>query len=164
MRCIETIPACLCPLPSYSINYNMRCIETMVQARLLMVGQDKLQHEMYWNLITFPTALESTLDKLQHEMYWNSNNLSFMLLISSDKLQHEMYWNSATLNYVNTRFSINYNMRCIETTIHIFVSIIFFMINYNMRCIETVRARQGSCCHGDKLQHEMYWNCLGSWG
>ena len=33
------------------INYNMRCIETKKQLLIRRYHYDKLQHEMYWNLI-----------------------------------------------------------------------------------------------------------------
>ena len=79
-------------------------------------------------------------DKLQHEMYWNAVVYFLEIFAERDKLQHEMYWNSATLNYVNTRFSINYNMRCIETGYAAAGRNGRKSINYNMRCIETSRA------------------------
>ena len=38
-----------------------------------------------------------------------------------DKLQHEMYWNDTTHKFLYTPQSINYNMRCIETVVTLFV-------------------------------------------
>ena len=75
------------------INYNMRCIET-----LLRQGHGGMQ-----------------LDKLQHEMYWNSayDGISYARYV--DKLQHEMYWNSDRVLSWQRGEMINYNMRCIET-------------------------------------------------
>ena len=50
---------------------------------------------------------------------------------------------------------INYNMRCIETTFSETTSILY-PINYNMRCIETRIGTQPCAVLPDKLQHEMY--------
>ena len=54
----------------------------------------------------------------------------------SDKLQHEMYWNIHAWNLSRNLFLINYNMRCIEITMH----------------------HRHAKSNSDKLQHEMYWN------
>ena len=72
----------------------MRCIETRLSCHYEIFYNDKLQHEMYWNLFSFCFNPLAVWDKLQHEMYWN---LSSTLLIPPNSL-------------------INYNMRCIETT------------------------------------------------
>ena len=50
---------------------------------------------------------------------------------------------------------INYNMRCIETSIPIIICNLL-SINYNMRCIETHHSRRFLKFSVDKLQHEMY--------
>ena len=53
-------------------------------------------------------------------------------------------------------FTINYNMRCIETCIAGMERSICPVINYNMRCIETDISVLVLSCFLDKLQHEMY--------
>ena len=76
------------------INYNMRCIETSLYDQLIYEGfTDKLQHEMYWNLVTVAADAGAATDKLQHEMYWNLNKKTTKAVAAE----------------------INYNMRCIET-------------------------------------------------
>ena len=47
MRCIETIVKGACVVPCGMINYNMRCIETNHKEVLDLDKMDKLQHEMY---------------------------------------------------------------------------------------------------------------------
>ena len=54
-------------------------------------------------------------DKLQHEMYWNILALMSGVVIKTDKLQHEMYWNVSVIVIDTVANLINYNMRCIET-------------------------------------------------
>ena len=100
--------------PAWMINYNMRCIETASH-------QDR-------------TATND--DKLQHEMYWNYREIKPFKSHSFDKLQHEMYWNYTCTSVKNNRIKINYNMRCIETTLSEISEVLMI----------------------DKLQHEMYWN------
>ena len=56
------------------INYNMRCIETLISRLPALQQQDKLQHEMYWNIICMMKILWKSIDKLQHEMYWNGES------------------------------------------------------------------------------------------
>ena len=56
-----------------------------------------------------------------------------------DKLQHEMYWNLINFFQETTVQSINYNMRCIETSYPEVPEKKIDMINYNMRCIETMQ-------------------------
>ena len=81
---------------------------------------DKLQHEMYWNNVSTSLTSPVAWDKLQHEMYWNPWADIAASLWEDDKLQHEMYWNINGSKKLDTYFSINYNMRCIE--IRLFLS------------------------------------------
>ena len=53
------------------INYNMRCIETILPHSFYFPNHDKLQHEMYWNSLDEAEVQVIAPDKLQHEMYWN---------------------------------------------------------------------------------------------
>ena len=55
----------------------------------------------------------------------------------TDKLQHEMYWNYLYDGLPEFVIKINYNMRCIETSLCLYAMLERFRINYNMRCIET---------------------------
>ena len=77
----------------YEINYNMRCIETLSILLKFIFINDKLQHEMYWNLKNGIPFCIKHFDKLQHEMYWNQQNIVRFFINITDKLQHEMYWN-----------------------------------------------------------------------
>ena len=74
---------------------------------------DKLQHEMYLNILTVPIVLFPAGDKLQHEMYLNATNLFFNVATSTDKLQHEMYLNDSGYADKLIKIMINFNMRCI---------------------------------------------------
>ena len=72
----------------------MRCIETRIYDTFeVFSDSDKLQHEMYWNLIRRTEERDLLTDKLQHEMYWNPYSLDGAMVDLADKLQHEMYWN-----------------------------------------------------------------------
>ena len=47
MRCIETVLVIRVKSPEQKINYNMRCIETVALWAVKVLLGDKLQHEMY---------------------------------------------------------------------------------------------------------------------
>ena len=74
-------------------------------------------------------------------MYWNGLIQSGLSAVSTDKLQHEMYWNALGADYSAVQYLINYNMRCIETTVKLLIACTAKVINYNMRCIETKKSR-----------------------
>ena len=72
MRCIETSVDLDISIHLNSINYNMRCIETVAYLAPVFSDGDKLQHEMYWNNGMVSSLIRFSFDKLQHEMYWNN--------------------------------------------------------------------------------------------
>ena len=50
MRCIEILLDVNEDVAGHMINYNMRCIEILKFKLLFEFQRDKLQHEMYWNI------------------------------------------------------------------------------------------------------------------
>ena len=69
-----------------------------------------------------------------------------------------MYWNIRKTGSYNKPMTINYNMRCIETTFKAsFENICEDKLQHEMYWNQTKTAQsQIALC--DKLQHEMYWN------
>ena len=140
-----------------------KCLTTTVLKLLVKVFtyvmcNDKLQHEMYWNVserhfhanrakINYNMRCIETqdkcnhahipVDKLQHEMYWNASEVRGWRPSGSDKLQHEMYWNSTSLS---------------ET-----ISFPFDKLQHEMYWNTIIRLAKNPS-ETDKLQHEMYWN------
>ena len=47
MRCIEMNSRNMTDMERFRINYNMRCIEMIMQMDTPEMDRDKLQHEMY---------------------------------------------------------------------------------------------------------------------
>ena len=113
---------------------------------------------MYWNMELRGIDVEEVEDKLQHEMYWNLYTGLCLGRYACDKLQHEMYWNPRFFVVVYVNIMINYNMRCIEMQIlGLVCKILCDKLQHEMYW-NFHNENLYSCPSNDKLQHEMYWN------